>query len=194
MFNPRPTRALLCLSAVMLLAPAAHAQTKSPATASQKEVEEETREIRSLRAQYVQATKDYKSSLGQLLPFYEADVKRAEERLAKTKELYAQGLVDKRQVDAAEAETTAAREKVASVKAQLKSADEQMAETLVEAESEATARKLVAQRKRRERTRDGRVYYVRFVIVGEVTIYDYTGAVRGHVIKRGQRVLADSRR
>lgn len=194
MLNPRPTLIFLCLSVVTLAAPAAYAQTESPASASQKEVEEETREIRRLREQYVQATKDYKSSLEQLLPFYEAGVKRADERLAETKELYAQGLVDKRQVDAAEAETAAAREKIATVQKQLKDADEQMAETLAEADAEATARKLVAQRKRRERTRDGRVYYVRFVIVGEVTIYDYTGAVRGHVIKRGQRVLADSRR
>jgi multidrug resistance efflux pump len=193
MLIPRPTLALLLLS-VALLTVAAHAQTKPPASASQKEVEEETREIRRLREQFEQATKDYKASLAQLLPFYEAAVKRADERLVRTKELYAQGLVGKREVDAAEAETVNAREKVAAVQKQLKDADEQMAQTLAEADAETTAKKLVAQRKRRERTRDGRVYYVRFVIVGEVAIYDYTGAVRGHVIRRGQRVLADSRR
>jgi hypothetical protein len=76
----------------------------------------------------------------------------------------------------------------------LKKADEQIAETLAEATSEETASKLAAQKKRRERTREGRVYYVRFVIGGEVAVYEYSGAVRGHVIKRGQKILADSRR
>ena len=109
--------------------------TKGPAT-----------EVARLRAQFVQATKDYKASLGQLLPFYEAGVKRADERLAKTKELYAQGLVARRDVERDEGEASAARAKVAGVEAQLKNADEQMAETLVEAEAEEVAGREAAKR------------------------------------------------
>ena len=101
-------------------------------------------ELARLRAQFVQATKDYKSSLEQLLPFYEADVKRADERLAKTRELYAQGIVSKREVERDEAAAAGARERVAAVRGQLKGADEQIAETLVEAEAEEVAAKEAA--------------------------------------------------
>jgi len=98
-------------------------------------------ELARLRAQLVEATKEYKSSLGQLLALYEADVKRGDERLARTRELYAQGLVAKREVERDEAAAAAARAKVAAARGQLKSADEQIAETLVEAEAEEVAAK-----------------------------------------------------
>ena len=37
--------------------------------------------------------------------------------------------------------------------------------------------------RRRQLTPAGRVYYVRFVIVGEFAVYDYSGAMHGRVIK-----------
>jgi hypothetical protein len=119
---------------------------KAEAAQSKKMTKEPETDVARLRAQFVQATKDYKSSLEKLLPFYEADVKRADERLAKTKELYAQGLVARRDVEKDEASAAAAREKVAAVRGQLKNADEQMAETLVEAEAEEVASKEAAKR------------------------------------------------
>jgi hypothetical protein len=115
--------------------------TKTEATSQSKTTNEPATEVARMRAQFVQATKDYKASLEQLLPFYEAALKRADERLAKTKELYAQGLVAKHDVEKDEAEASAAREKVAAVEGQLKSADVQIAETLVEADAEEVAAK-----------------------------------------------------
>lgn len=56
------------------------------------------------------------------------------------------------------------------------------------------ARKLLAEKKKRERTDKGRVYYVRFIIVGETTIYDYSGAITGRVLKHRQQIKYDSRR
>jgi len=200
MHSPRataPTIFLILASTICsaLMPASSSAQTKStPSPASQKEVAEETQELKRLRAQLVQATDDYKKSLGQLLALYEADIKRADERLARTKELYVQGLVGKRDIEKDEAAAAGAREKVTALQAQIKSADEEVSEALAQAESEETAKKLVSQKRRRERTGDGRVYYVRFVIVGEVAIYDYSGAIRGHVIKHRQKILIDSRR
>lgn len=138
---------------------------KVGAAQSKKTADEPATEVARLRAQYVQATKDYKSSLEQLLPFYEADVKRAEEKLAKTKELYAQGLIARRDVERDEAEAAAAREKVAAVRGQLKSADEQMAETLVEAEAEELAAKEAARAAKAPRAGGGLVQttvYIRY--------------------------------
>ena len=95
-----------------------------------------------LRAQRAQARSEYKSSLEQLLALYEADAKRAEERLAKMRELFAQGLVTRREAEAAEDSAARAGEKVAEARAQLKFAEVKFAEALVEAESEAAAPKV----------------------------------------------------
>jgi hypothetical protein len=94
------------------------------------------------RAQLMQVQSEYKSSLEHLLALYETDAKRADERLAKVKELYAQELVTRREVEAREDAAARAREMVAEAQAQLKGADVQMAEALVEAEAEESAPKV----------------------------------------------------
>ena len=95
-----------------------------------------------LRAQLVQATSDYKASLQQLLALYEADARRAEGWLAKMKELYEQGAVTRREAETAENAAARAREKAAEAQMQLKRADVQIAEALVEAEAEEAAPKV----------------------------------------------------
>lgn len=104
-------------------------------------------ELARLRAQLVQATKDYKESVGKLLALYEAEVRRADERAAKTKELYDAGLVSTRELEKEQDAAAAARAKVAGLQSQLKSADEQIAETLVEAEAEKAAAVALAKQK-----------------------------------------------
>ena len=96
-----------------------------------------------LREQLVQARSEYKSSLAQLLSLYEADAKKAGERLPKMKELLAQGLVTRREVETAETAAARAQEKVAEAQAQLKSADVQFAEALIKTESGETAPKVI---------------------------------------------------
>jgi hypothetical protein len=112
-----------------------------------KATDEPANELARLRAELVQKTKDYKSSLAQLLDLYEAAVKRADERVDKTKELYDAGLVSKSDLDKDKLAAEEARAKVAGVAGQLKSADVQIAETLVEAEAEEAASKALAQAK-----------------------------------------------
>lgn len=122
----------------------ARAGTKSrksqPATAQQaKPQSEPASELARLRAQLVQATKDYKSSLEKLLPLYETEVARADERASKTKKLYEQGLVSKHELESEEASASEARAKVAGLRESLKKADEQIAEVFVEEQAEETA-------------------------------------------------------
>jgi hypothetical protein len=161
------------------------------AVQSKKPAGEPATEVARLRAQFVQATKDYKSSLEQLLPFYEADVKRADERLSKTKELYAQGLVAKHDVERDEAASSSAREKVAGVKAQLKSADEQMAETLVEAEAEESAAKEAARAGARARAGGGLIQTTAYIRYGGARPWSLSeaGAVERFFVGKFGRAL-----
>ena len=139
---------------------------KGEAARAMKPSAEPAAEAARLREQFVQATKDYKASLEKLLPFYEADVKRKEEKLAKTKELYAEGLVARHDIEKDETEAASAREKVAAVRGQLKSADEQIAETFVEAEAEELAAKEMARAARAARTGSGLVQTTAYIRYG----------------------------
>jgi hypothetical protein len=140
---------------LFLCVPAALARQKSrPAARAKKGTPAQSKaepppvsEVARLRAELVQATKDYKASLEQLLTHYEADVKRADERVVKSRELFNAGLVSKRALDEDELAAETARAKVARVEGQLKSADVQIAETLVEAEAEEAAAKALAKAK-----------------------------------------------
>ena len=95
-----------------------------------------------LRTQLAEATRDYKANLEKLMAIYEADAKQAEGRLQKMKELSAQGLITRREVESSEDVAARARDKVVDAQAQLKSADVQLAEAQIEVEAEEAAPKL----------------------------------------------------
>lgn len=122
-------------------------RAKKGTAAQKKEEPQPLSEVARLRAELVEKTKEYKSSLEQLLIHYDANVKRADERLVKTRELYEAGLVSKRALDEDIQKLETARAEVARVEGQLKSADVQIAETLVEAEAEEEAAKALAKAK-----------------------------------------------
>jgi hypothetical protein len=94
-----------------------------------------------LDAQLQRATTEYKSKLEQLLVLYEADSKQAEARFTKLRELLAQGLITRPEVEAAEDTAAQMRVKVVEGQVQLKRADVLVAEALVEAEAEDSIRK-----------------------------------------------------
>src|SRR6185503_15462446 len=82
------------------------------------------------------------ANLEKLMTIYEADAKQAEGQLQKMKELSAQGLITRREVEASEDAAARARDKVVDAEAQLKIADVQLVEALVEVEAGETAPKL----------------------------------------------------
>lgn len=106
---------------------------KTKQTAQAKPVNE----LAKLRDEYVKATNEYKTNLEKLRASYEKDVSRMETELAKTQELFAAGLVSKKQVEANELLVAQARDKVADANQKLKNADTQIADTLLEAEAES---------------------------------------------------------
>ncbi len=150
-----PAAALtLALSSGALLQARQRSRAKAkPAQAAEKTTKEPQSELARLREELVRSTKEYKASLEQLLKLYEREVKRADERVSKTKELYEAGLISKRELERDEEVAAAARAKVKGVEGQLKNADVQIAETLVEAEAEEAAARALAQARTAPRSR-----------------------------------------
>ena len=90
-------------------------------------------ELAKLREEFVNATKEYKSSLEKLLAIYEAGVTKAEEKLELSKKLLAEGLIAKIQVEENERAVAAAKDNVSEARRQMTNADAQIASVLVEA-------------------------------------------------------------
>src|SRR5215216_175317 len=88
---------------------------KKPAPAPQSE-------LTKLREQFVNATNEYKSSLGKLLAIYEGNVKKAEEKLGLSKKLLAEGLIPRAQVEENERALAAAKNLVSETRRQMNGA------------------------------------------------------------------------
>lgn len=120
---------LVLVALVSFDAPAQRKSKKKPASA------QPPTELTKLREEYIKATNEYKASLGKLLPYYENDVKKAEEKLEQSKKLLAEGLIPKTQLEEYERALAVAKQKVAETNRSMTSADEQVAGVLVEAEA-----------------------------------------------------------
>jgi len=118
---------LLVLTVVSIDAVAQRKTKKKPAPAPQPQTE-----LSKLREEFIKATNEYKASLGKLLPFYENEVKRAEEKLEVSKKLLAEGLVPRAQVEENEHALALAKEKIGETNRQMASAEAQIAGVLVE--------------------------------------------------------------
>lgn len=88
----------------------------------------------NLRLEFLQSTRDYKASLSRLIQVYESNIRQAEENLALTKKLYADGLVLESQLKEAARDVERARDKVIETRKQIVAADKQIAAMLVEVE------------------------------------------------------------
>ena len=118
------------------IAISASAQKKRPLKPAPKPVAQAPTELERLRAEYIALTKDYKASLERLLPLYEKELKRAEERSAKDQELFKQGLIANKDLTASEKAVADAKTKIADVHRQVDNAETQMAQVLIEVETE----------------------------------------------------------
>ena len=106
-------------------------------------------ELAKLREEYVKATKDYKASLEKLLAIYEANVKKAEDKLELSQKLLAEGLIAKAQVQENERLLAAEKAKVTETQRQMTNADEQIAGVLVEAATDEQIAKDMRRAKQR---------------------------------------------
>ena len=137
---------VIVITALSIDVSAQRKSKKKPAPAPQNE-------LAKLREEFINATKDYKSSLAKLLAIYEGNVTKTEEKLELSKKLLAEGLIAKTQVEENERAVAEAKQKVAETRRQMTSADEQIAGVLVEtAADEQISKDLRLARQRLVRT------------------------------------------
>src|SRR6185369_3307538 len=93
-------------------------------------------ELEKLREEFVKATNEYKASLEKLVAIYEGNVTKAEEKVTQAKQLLAEGLIARAQVEETEHAVALAQQKVAETKRQMTNADAQVASVMVENEAD----------------------------------------------------------
>jgi hypothetical protein len=84
------------------------------------------------KADFVSATNEYKVSVEALIKIYEAALKTATETHEKRKEIFAQGLISKRDLDASEQEIKQAQANLDEARNQIVEADQMLAEAKAE--------------------------------------------------------------
>jgi hypothetical protein len=84
------------------------------------------------KADLIAAANDYKASLGKLLALQESDLKAASETVDRRKELLAQAIISKRELEESERILSAAQAKVADTKRQIGESDNLIAEATAE--------------------------------------------------------------
>lgn len=114
-------------------------RTTRPAQTSQASTQTDQEK---LRKQYVETTKEYKASLEKLLTLYKGSIKKAEDRHEKSKGLFKDGLISKAQLEESEQALTIEQLKATGVEQQMKSADTQIAQALMEVEGDKQIAKL----------------------------------------------------
>jgi hypothetical protein len=138
----------LCVLAVLQCQTlAAAAQRKRPAKQTAKAPAQPANELEKLRDSYIKITQEYKASLQKLLALYEASERKAEQRLALSKELYKEGLLSQKQLDESERAVAVEKEKMSGVEQQIATADTQIGQTLVEIEGDKQIARLGRVRK-----------------------------------------------
>ncbi|MCA1556935.1 MAG: TolC family protein [Acidobacteria bacterium] len=156
------------IAALLLLSPlgnASHifAQNKRKAAVKASDAKQKAsqanNELAKTREEFVRLTEEYKKNLAVLVTSYQKEVKRAEEKAASLKELYAQGLISRRDVEASEQDVADAKAKIENARQQMKAADNQVAEMMVEAKAMEEMARMPAPAKNRLTTTTS---YIRF--------------------------------
>ena len=120
------------LGFVLLTSSDSVAQTKKKKKAPQKSEPSLTQKLKKSKADVVSAANDYKASLERLLVLQENDVKAASDEVEKRKELLAQSIISKRELEESERALSAAQDQVSSTKKQIGESDDLIAEATAE--------------------------------------------------------------
>ena len=133
------SRKLVIITLLLMMANVsvrAQGNKTQPLKQSQSEQKESAATVAKARTDLIRATNEYKTSLKQLLVFYERNIRQATERQNKLKELYTQGIIAKREFEESQKAVTDARAKADEVRKQIEAADVLIAQTLEEAKVE----------------------------------------------------------
>src|SRR5207248_1912321 len=133
---------LACVACMVLCGSAQAQRKKTPRPPAKTPPAQQVDELSKLHDEYINATKEYKASLQKLLALYQQSVKKAEQKRDQTQQLFAAGLISRREVEQAELAVTNAALKVSEVQQQINTADTQIAQALIEVEGEKQFAKL----------------------------------------------------
>jgi hypothetical protein len=123
------------LASVLLLASSdSVAQTKKKKKPPQKSEPTLADRVSKAKAEVAAAANNYKASLAKLLELQENDLKSATETVERRKELLAQAIISKKELEESERALTTAQDKVADTKRQMAESDTLIAEATAEAE------------------------------------------------------------
>lgn len=139
----------ISIIAVMLLIPASYglAQGKKAQGRDDRAQKEEARVVAvqaNNKNDTVRAAELYKSSLQDLLVRREEDAKGAAEQLSKLRELYTDGIISRRELEANEKALADAQAKIDEVRRKIEATDQLIAESIAESESAETESPLAA--------------------------------------------------
>jgi len=136
-------RAAIPIVALMICASGGYAQRKKPATKSKAApTQPAASELSKLQDEYIKVTKEYKASLERLLTLYQDSARKAEQRVAQSQKLLADGLISKREVEKSESALADANLKVTGAQQQIATADTTIAQALIEIEGDRQMAKL----------------------------------------------------
>jgi hypothetical protein len=110
------------------------AQTKKKKSPPRKSQQTLADRVAKAKAEVSAAANEYKASLEKLLALQENDVKTASETVEKRRELLAQAIISKRELEESERALATAKDKVAGTKRQMAESDTLIAEATAEAE------------------------------------------------------------
>lgn len=123
----------LILAFALLAAPAgSSAQNKKKKKAPQKPEPTLFDRVAKAKADVAAAANDYKASLEKLLALQEADAKAASDTVERRKELLAQAIISKKELEESERNLATAEDKVAGTRKQIGEADNLIAEATAE--------------------------------------------------------------
>ena len=133
-------RAVITIIALTTCASGGYAQRKKPAPKPLPD--QPATELSKLRDEYINSVKEYKGSLQRLLTLYQDSARKAELRVTQSQKLLTDGLVSKREVEQSQTVLAEANLKVTGVQQQISAADTEIAQALLEVESEKQIAKL----------------------------------------------------
>jgi hypothetical protein len=131
-----PPCVVIALVLLLTIGSPVFAQKKRPRKPPPKTPAPVVTEATKLHEEYITKTKEYKAGLEKLLVLYEKGLKADEDRFAKSEELFKLGLIAKKDLEMSERAVLTAKGKILDVHKQMGAADTQMAEALVEVDTE----------------------------------------------------------
>lgn len=113
---------------ICAMCPAAQETKKKPIKNAPGSVKQAADQLSRSRADVIQATQEYKTSLNKLISVYQPELNLLNERVEKLKGLYSQGLVSRVELEKVERELTDMNAKLAGTRKQLTECDDLVAE------------------------------------------------------------------